>query len=477
MSQASMPPLIPLSPEILLQVVDEARQVLDEVGVHIEHDQATELLLAGGARRSDGRLLIDPSLVDAALATAPSEFLLYDRDGAEPLRVGGGARLFVPGSAAVKVWEFAERRPRPSTLQDCAAFARLTDALPGLSLQSTCVVPCDAPDGQADGRRLGLALEHCRKPIVTGTQDHGSFGVMHAMLSAVRGGEEALRERPLAIFDCCPTSPLSWSELTCAALIDCARAGIPAEIISVPMTGATGPVTLLGALVQHTAESLSGLVIHQLAAAGAPVVHGSCASAFDMRNGTTPLGAITTMLLGAGTAQIGRHLDLPSHAYMGLSDSKLPDYQAGLETGCGAMLAALAGHDVIAGPGMLEFVGCQSLEKLVLDHEAVLMARRAASGLPRREETLGLHAIREGVAQGQFLKLDHTRRWFREELDFPGKTIDRQDGAAWLAAGGGSAADRAHDEVGRLLGREGSPLAPEVVADLERILVEGRPAQ
>ncbi len=444
--------MIPLGDEVLLQVLEEARVVLDTVGVVVEHQEASGLLLAAGARPSEGRLLIDPSMVEGALQTAPSEFHVYDREGEGALVVGGGARLFVPGSAAVRVWDFEAHQPRSSTLEDCARFARLTDALSDFGLQSTCVVPCDLPEEEADRRRLEQALEHCKKPIVTGTLHEGSFGAMHALLASVRGGAEALRRRPLAIFDCCPSAPLSWSELTCGALIDCARAGIPAEIISVPMTGATAPVTLLGALTQHTAENLSGLVIHQLAAPGAPVVHGSCASAFDMRNGTTPLGAVTTMLLNMATAQVGRHLGLPTHAYMGLSDSKLPDYQAGLESGCGALLAALADHDVVAGAGMLDFVGCQSLEKLVLDHEAVSMALRAAKGLERREETLGLDVIRDGVAEGQFLKLDHTRRWFREELDFPGRTIDRRDGVTWLADGGRSAAERAHEEVRRLLG-------------------------
>jgi len=464
------PGLGALDEPVLLQIVDEATRVLAEVGVVVEHAGAAKLLLAGGATRAGDRLLIDPEMVDRALMSAPAQFTLYDRDGEAALEVGGGALLFVPGSAAVRVYDFEEARPRAATLADCGRFARLTAALPALSLQSTCVVPTDVTDDLADRHRLHQALSHCPKPIVTGTVSPGSFRVMHAMLSAVRGGDDALRERPLAIFDCCPTSPLAWSELTCAALIDCALAGVPAEIISVPMTGATGPITILGALTQHTAENLSGLVIHQLAASGAPVVYGSCASAFDMRNGTNPLGSITTMLINVGTAQIGRHLGLPTHAYMGLSDAKLPDYQAGLESGCGALLAALAGHDVIAGPGMLDFVGCQSLEKLVLDHEAVRLALRGVGGVERRDEVLGLDVIREGVEREQFLKLDHTRRWFRKELDFPGKSIDRQAGESWLAAGGQTASQRAHEEVGRLLQQEGCALAPDLADELDRLV-------
>ena len=81
------------------------------------------------------------------------------------------------------------------------------------------------------------------------------------------------------------------------ALLDLARAGVPAELISMPLAGATAPVTLVGSVVQHAAESISGIVIHQLANPGAPIVWGGAPAIFDMRTGTTPMGAIETAML------------------------------------------------------------------------------------------------------------------------------------------------------------------------------------
>ena len=88
------------------------------------------------------------------------------------------------------------------------------------------------------------------------------------------------------------------------------------------------------------------------------------------------MGAVETMMINAAHVQIGKYLRLPTHSYMGLSDAKGVDGQAGLETGMGALVAALAGANVISGPGMLNFESCQSLEKLVLDNEICGMALR-----------------------------------------------------------------------------------------------------
>jgi trimethylamine--corrinoid protein Co-methyltransferase len=114
-----------------------------------------------------------------------------------------------------------------------------------------------------------------------------------------------------------------------------------------PLAGATAPVTLAAAVVQHTAENLSGLVIHQLANPGSPIVWGGSPASFDMRSGTTPMGAPETWLIDAAYVQVGKRLNLPTHVYMGMSDAKIIDAQCGFESMGGAMMAALAGANMI----------------------------------------------------------------------------------------------------------------------------------
>jgi trimethylamine--corrinoid protein Co-methyltransferase len=230
-----------------------------------------------------------------------------------------------------------------------------------------------------------------------------------------------------------------------------------------PLTGATSPVTLREAVVQHCAESLSGVVIHQLASPGAPVIYGGAPSAFDMRHGTTPMGAIETMMICGAYAQVGRHLRLPTHGYLALSDAKTADYQAGLETGTGAILGVLAGFDLIAGPGILDYILTQSLEKLVLDHEAVAMALRLARGIACRD-TDPADLMAQLVARGEFLSHEHTRRHWKEELSLPSAVIDRQTYGDWRNSGGKEAAARAREEVARLLAGPSGPDLPEAPA-------------
>jgi trimethylamine--corrinoid protein Co-methyltransferase len=286
----------------------------------------------------------------------------------------------------------------------------------------------------------------------------------------VRGGHDALRQSPLAVFDCCPSPPLKWSDLTCQALIDCARAGIPAELVSMPMTGATSPVTLREAVVQHCAENLSGIVIHQRAQAGAPIIYGGSPAAFDMRHGTTPMGAIETMMIDMAYSQVGKHLGLPTHAYMGLSDSKCPDYQAGLETGIGAVLAALAGINVVSGPGMLDFEICQCLEKILLDHDALGMALRLVRGIEKREGD-AVDLVRQVVQASQFLSHPHTRKHWREELTVPSSLIVRDTYLDWEGKGAAYAHQSAVGEVARRLSKSDvPPLDPAVARALDEIM-------
>jgi trimethylamine--corrinoid protein Co-methyltransferase len=322
----------------------------------------------------------------------------------------------------------------------------------------------------SDSYRLFLGLQFSSKPVVTGTFRVEGFKPMHDMLVAVRGSEKNLAEKPLAIFDACPSPPLKWSNLTTQSLVDCARAGIPSEYVSMGMTGATSPVTIAGTLVQHVAENLSGLVISQLAKKGAPVIFGGSPSSFDMRKGTTPMGAIETMMIDSGYTQIGKHLNLPTHAYMGLSDSKINDAQAGFETGIGAVVAALSGVNVISGPGMVNFESCQSLEKLVVDNEICGMAHRIIAGISQRDEPLAKNLFEDFTQETQFLTMPHTRKWYREEHTFP-RIIDRDTYDYWVSLGKKSITDRASDEVEKLLKENPfSPLDEAVIKDLRKIM-------
>jgi trimethylamine--corrinoid protein Co-methyltransferase len=455
------------------KILEEAFAILERQGVFVENAAARTLFKKAGMAvdESQQRVTLARKLVEECLAVAPSSIKLYDRSGEKEFLVGGDEVHFDPGSAAVKIFDHQAGQERKADTSDLVAFYRLTEHLGHLHFQSTGLISADVPEIIADSYRLFIGLQFCTKPVVTGTFRVEGFRPMFEMLAAVRGGAEELRRKPLAIFDACPSPPLKWSNLTSQSLIDCARAGIPSELISMGMTGATSPVTIAGTLVQHVVENLSGLVICQLARSGAPVIFGGSPSSFDMRKGTTPMGAIETMMLDMAYAQIGKHLHLPTHAYMGLSDSKINDSQAGLESGIGAVLAALAGVNVVSGAGMMNFESSQSLEKLLIDDEICGMAYRLISGISQRDEPLALPLFENIRPETQFLTMPHTRKWYRLEHTFP-SLADRDPYDAWVTLGKKTMADRAFDEVQRILAQNAPRLIDEKLQkELRKIMV------
>ena len=282
------------------------------------------------------------------------------------------------------------------------------------------------------------------------------------MLELIAGGAEEMSARPAAIFDVCPTPPLVWSEFGAQNLADLARVGLPAQIVSMPLAGAAGPVTLLGSVVQHAAECISGITINQLANPGSPIVWGGAPAVFDMRHGTTPMGAMETAMLDATYAQVGKHLGLPTHAYMGASDAKTVDAQAGLESGLSAMVGALAGINMISGPGMLDFLACQSAEKLVIDGEAIAMTNRLIQGVEARTDPLAVEMFQEFNFKADFLKRRSTRELFGLEQHLVSEVVDRQSLRAWRDTGGADTFDRARAMVEKL---EEDFVIPEAAAD------------
>jgi trimethylamine--corrinoid protein Co-methyltransferase len=463
--------------EFVQKVISEAFEILNKIGVFVENKEAYLLLLDKGAKPMDtpkdgsGRIALPRDLVEAAVKCAPKEVTLWDLPGTSPVLLYGDRTHFDPGSAALFLHDPASGKVRKPVAADLVRYVRLVDQLPAYHLQSTAMISGDVPGECADSFRLYIALKYGRKPVVTGTFRKESFAVMLEMLTLVRGGATALREKPAAIFDACPSPPLMWSDLTAQSVIDAAKAGLPSEFVSMPLTGSTSPVTLSGAIVQHTAETLSGVTLAQVASEGAPVIWGGSPAAMDLRYGTTPMGAIETMMIDIAYAAVGKELGLSTHAYMGLSDAKQPDYQAGMESALGILLAALAGINVVSGAGMLDFENCQSLEKLILDHEACRMAYRFLEGIEQRDEVMALDLLPALLKDGHLLTHPHTLRWFKEEIIAPGKAIDRRARGSEDLAELPTAEERATKEIEKILSQKSETyLDAAVLKELDRVM-------
>jgi len=439
-----------LENNLIEKIISEARDLLCKLGITLHNKEILELLSGHGATVDQDKfhVLFTNDIIDKALGSTPSSFKLFDVLGNETHDFSGFNSYFTPGTAAINILDYTTNEVRKPDTEDFIKFSKLMSGLQYIASTSTAFIPADVTESISDSY---LSLLYCEKPVVTGTFTIEGFEIMKDLQLAVRGTKEALEEKPLTIFSCCPTSPLKFSDVTSQNVVDCARYGIPVEFISMPLAGFMAPVTLVGSLIQHTAETISGIIISQLTNPGTPILYGGSPAIFDMRYETTPMGAIETMMIDCAYNEIGKFLGIPTQAYISLSDAKRLDAQAGLESSMGATLAVLAGINNISGPGMLDFESCQSLQKLILDNEICGMMHRMARGIEPKEDFPSIPLFQELLKEKHLLISNHTRKYIREEHHFTGKIIDRANQSRWQEEGSLSLTDRANQEIERLL--------------------------
>ncbi len=451
-------------------ILEEAKSILEVQGVFIENQEAIRLFNQNGINHEGLRYYIPPDFIDKCLETVPHEVTLFDREGNEHITLKEDITYFDPGSAAIFILDEETGEIREAVSKDFIRFSKIVEQLEYIEAQSTALIYQDVPKEAQDWHRLYLALSNCYKPIVTGTFRKESFSIMQEILLACRLSEDNLARKPLAIFDACPSPPLKWSDLTTQSLIDAAKSMIPSEFVSMPLAGASAPITLIGSITQHCAECLAGVVIVQLAKRGAPLIWGGSPAVFDMKHGTTPMGAIETMMINIGDVEMGKFLKLPTHAYMGLSDSKVPDAQSGFEAGMGALLAGLAGVNMVSGPGMLDFESTQSIEKLIIDNEIVGMVKRFLQGIEDYGSPFASEILKDYGDKEELLSHPSTLKYFRKELFFPSTIIDRMTRDSWKAKGSKSARKRAKDLSSQLLEKPSiKPIDDTLANELDKI--------
>jgi trimethylamine--corrinoid protein Co-methyltransferase len=447
------------------RVLDEAYQLLADPGVMFDTEGPLHLLAEAGADVDLARQVarIPAWLIDQARRTPPPEIVLYDLSGQPRLTLGGDNFYFYPTSTAMKVWDPTTNVLRPPRTPDMIKFIQVGEGLPHCDALSSTFFCEDIPPEVADSYRIYLLLKYATKPFVTGAFSAEGQQVEFELLRAFRGGAEALAQKPLAVMTACPSPVLKWS-LTAEFIPLCARAMVPVAICPMPLACGTGPATLIGSIVQHTAEALSGLVLSQAARPGAPILWMSPTGVLDLRCSTSLSGCIESYLMVCGSNEIGKYLNLPTLNYLGVSDAKTVDGQYVLEATQGIMMAALNRSNLNGSLGMLNFMSAQSFEGLVISHEAAAMARRLVRGIDDSMASLGLDIIRQVGFEGNFLETKHTLQWFRKEFSFP-DLVDRQTEEAWKRSGSRSMLDRAREKVDRLVASYEQPVLPDGLDD------------
>ena len=425
-----------LEPELIGRVVDEAKRVLAEHGFEIRGAEMRRRLIAAGLpQRADGRILFPRSIVETAIASAPSSFRLYDRGGLERADLGGDRVHFIPGSSGLKVLDHRTGEARQANSVDFAEYIRLGDGLPNIPYLATAFSTGDLEPQVSDAWRLYLCLTNSTKPVVSGAFTEHGVPRMAEMMTLFRSGAADLRARPMSIFTITATGNFRYSEDSCQNLIDCVEAGIPVEIVPVTLMGLIAPVTTVGATVFHTADVLAGITMAQIVRPGAAVLFGGAPATFHMKIASSPMSAIEALQLDAAYVAVAKRLGLPCQSYMALSDGPILDAQAGAETFGSALIAALAGVNSVSGPGMLDFLLVFSLPKLVFDDEMCGQALRFVRDIKVVDDLPVGPLIDQLMADQHLIMAEHTMAHWPTELYLPSPVVMRDNRENWTKAG------------------------------------------
>ncbi len=445
-------------------------EVLEDVGVVVKSGRVIEMLKKAGAYIEGEKVKMPRSLVEKALRTAPSGFVLYDRNGTRKLLLEGGNCYFGPGpSTTYTIDPYSGERRHPQKA-DTAKAARVMDALKNIDFIMDFGTIQDVPARYADLHQLQAILENTIKPIVHWGFDNHNCQVILDMCSVVSGGLEELQKRPFLALFACSNTPLLHTVEALDKLVFTAENNIPFVCVSAPAAGATAPVSLAGTLVITLAECLSGLVIHQLVREGAPIALGGVTGATDMQTLAMSYGCPEFNLMHAALTEITHFYGLPLWGTAGCTDSKAVDQQAAVEATASIMMSAMSGTNMVHDVGYLEGGNCSSLPMLVMCDEIISYVKRLVRGVQVDDVTLALDAIKRVGPMGEFITDPHTYENFKTELWFP-NLMDRHPCQRWMADGSLTMGDKATARVRELIENHNPEiLEPKTAKTIEQII-------
>ena len=404
---------MPLTQADIARIHEAVLTALETIGLAQAIPSCIAACTARGAvMGEDGRLLFPRAVVEDVIASAPRDITIFGQDPAFDMQLTGASTYYGTAGAAVHIVDLETRSYRESTLADLYHAARIVETLDNIHFFQRPMVARDVlGDLALDMNTVYAAITGTRKHVGTSFVIAENVEAALAMLHIVAGGEAAWRARPfVSASSCFVVPPLRYAEDACGVLEAVVRGGMPVLLLSAGQAGATAPAAIAGAIVQAIAEVLAGLVYVDALAPGHPAICGAWPFVSDLRTGAMSGGSGEQALLTAACAQMWRHYDLPSGAPAGMTDSKLPDIQAGYEKGITNVMAGLAGLNMVyEAAGMHASLLGFCLESLIIDDDMLGATMRCVRGIEVNDETLSLETMREVCTEGPGHYLGHNQ--------------------------------------------------------------------
>ena len=447
----------PLSPEKIEKIHESALHILENIGIGYEPglEKTIEMLKQEGARvdEKQSKIFFPRELVNKSADHAPSEVILHARDEQCDLRLTDNLVHMGTGGAAIKVLDLESGDIRGSTLKDIYQIGRIVDSMDSIDFFLRPCIPTDIDENTYDVNMFYACINSTRKHVMSGVNDEKGFNEVVNMASMIAGGSDKLRERPfISVITSFAISPLKLCNQSTRIMQEAIRNRIPVALSSAPMAGSTSPITMAGTLVQLHAEQLTGITICQLTNPGAPLLYGGIPGRANLKNMGYLGGAVENGMMNAAIHQLANHIKVPNYNSSGLTDSKLPDAQAGWEKAMTTLLTAMGGSNYMHhAAGMLESMMTVAYEQYVIDDEIIGFSKRVLEGITVDDEHLGLDVIAEVGPGGNYMTSPQTMKFMRSEY-FDGNGLsDRKSRNKWEKGGSPDARERARQKVIKIL--------------------------
>lgn len=459
-----------LSESQVKDIHQSALEILQNTGVNIHLKETRDMLEEEGCKVEGDRVFFPPSLVEWAIDSAPSRTYLFDRNGENPLTLGGHNVTFGLGPTLLNMRDTETGERRPFRKQDTVDAARLVDALDNIDWVSGLGTIDDVPHEYSDRHEFEAMVKNTTKPIVAWSYTNDGLEDIVEMASAVAGSKEEFLRKPFVVSYSEPISPLTHDKDASKKLLLTADYGIPTVHTPIPQAGASAPVNLAGQLAQGNAENLSGLVISQVRREGLPFFIGGVISIMDMKTAILAYGAPEKELATAAYMDMAHHYELPTFGTAGCTDSKIVDQQSGIESTMSVLFSALSGANLVHDVGYMESASTGSLEQIAMVDEIVGMIKKFTDGIEVNDYTLALDVIDEVGPEGDHLTHEHTMDNFKEVAWHP-TLMDRDVPDTWMDKGSKSMEERLRKKVQEILeDHEPEPLPEETKEKIDTVI-------
>jgi trimethylamine--corrinoid protein Co-methyltransferase len=455
------------------RIHEDTLKILSMVGVKFMSHKALKILADNGAIVNKETMIarIPAEMVDQALKTAPKSFTLGARNPAFNFNMPSAYTGYTLYGAATFAVDFETGERRPAITKDLVASLRIFEEMPLGTVVWPNVVLDDIQLSSDDIRTTFISMMNSSKHIQHELHRQNEIPYLIEGLTAILGSEDEIKKRKIFSVCYCTIPPLTHDAEMCETYLELVKYHIPILPYPMPACGSTGPASLYSDIAVANAESMSALVLFQMAEPGTPIIYGHAAGIMNFSSGSFLEGAPESTLINGSLGEMARFYNLPNTQAGCLTEAKSPGPQAIMEKMTSALPLVLSGVDVINGIGEIETSQLLILEQIVVDHEIARICKRMKDGIDVCDAKNYFEDIANVKPGGHFLMEPSTLDACHSDEFLMPDLIDRNTYDQWLDIGKPDVYVKARKKVEEILSSsQKNPLSDKIKGKLEDLM-------